>query len=432
MMTRSQLSPSNQRELGRLLVSLRASVDRLDLFLAVCDDPDLRDAVISQYESAMKKEEVATYRTRLDSKDPSLKATLATLVKYNPSLVSGSKAVVTVLGGAQLFGVRLAKDDPSEQDKFFFSLQWTREALREFRFPVVIWLSDTVATGVAQKAQDFWSWRSGVFEFERQPAEVEPDRGNVGVEVQAAQGRAQEQQTNDAEKAAAIRAIADLDQEIADLFQQNPTSPLLITLYSDLGDAYRKQSNAEPALYAYNQALKLIAKETNTPKQAEIFLKIGQTLRKGRRYEQAEGFFRQALTIFQDIDDRYRLTETYYYLGDIALDQRKFEEARSHYQQALDLKIEFGDRYSQSSTYGQLGLLAEAQNDYGQAQQHLQQALEIFAEFNDQHSVEITLKILGRIYQATQDESILTNIAQCLNATVEDVQQRFANLNRNE
>jgi tetratricopeptide (TPR) repeat protein len=110
----------------------------------------------------------------------------------------------------------------------------------------------------------------------------------------------------------------------------------------------------------------------------------------------------------------------------VAQELGEYEQARSHYQQALDIKIEFGDRYRQAGNYGQLGLLAVAQQDYDQAQQNLQQALTIFVEFNDQHSTEITLRNLARLYQTTQDDRLLTPVAQCLGTTPAEVQQRFA------
>lgn len=211
MVTFSPLSPHNQRELGRLMVSLRANDQRLDLLLAVCDHPDLRDRLIQHYENLLQTEGFATYRAKLNPKEPSLKETLAELVRYNPPLQQGARSVVTVLGAAELFGVRLS-DDKSEQEKFFFSLQWTREALREFEFPVVIWLSDPVATEVARQAEDFWSWRSGVFEFEAEPL---PGKTLPMQQFQEMARSVEQSQTTDE----SVSAFADLQQQIKELQQ---------------------------------------------------------------------------------------------------------------------------------------------------------------------------------------------------------------------
>ena len=67
-------------------------------------------------------------------------------------------------GGDELLGVRL-QQPKSAQERFFFSVQWTREGLRDFQLPIVLWVTEAVAQGLAQQAPDFWSWRGGVFEF---------------------------------------------------------------------------------------------------------------------------------------------------------------------------------------------------------------------------------------------------------------------------
>jgi len=48
------LSPANERELRRLLVSLRANSQRLGLYLAVCDDRNTEAALIERYGAAVR------------------------------------------------------------------------------------------------------------------------------------------------------------------------------------------------------------------------------------------------------------------------------------------------------------------------------------------------------------------------------------------
>ena len=109
----------------------------------------------------------------------------------------------------------------------------------------------------------------------------------------------------------------------------------------------------------------------------------------------------------------------------VAQDLREYQQARRYYQQALDLKIEFGARYEQARTYGQLGLLAEELGELEEAKTHLLQAVQIYKEFNDEHYLDVTLDNLTRIYKASQDESILTEVASILGTTVEEVREKF-------
>jgi hypothetical protein len=103
--------------------------------------------------------------------DLSLRYALKQLIEHEPELQAGHPAVVTVQGIETLLSVRL--DAPqSQQERFFGYLQWTREALRQFSFPVVLWMTGPVLIQLARQAPDFWSWRGGVFWFGLNPDEI--------------------------------------------------------------------------------------------------------------------------------------------------------------------------------------------------------------------------------------------------------------------
>ncbi|MEO0351325.1 MAG: tetratricopeptide repeat protein [Cyanobacteria bacterium P01_A01_bin.15] len=408
-----ELSKFNQRELAKLIVSVRASAGRLDLLMAICDDRQLQETLIDRYEAVMKTEGMAVYRASLAPNNPSLKASLAELVKYNTPLQSGGNALVTVLGAAGLFGVRL-NQEKSEREKFFFSLQWTRESLRGFEFPVVLWLSGAVAKGVAQQAQDFWSWRGGVFEFERQEAsygEAIVDAARSGAEERTLGTNGESGETG--------QRLADLEQQIKELQQQNENSPLLGTLYDDLGDAYRKLSVQKEALQAYGQALDHI-KAADQGQRAEILVKLGKTLRDCRRFQPAAECFKQALELFEELADLRGQLNAYFQLGNIATDQREFEQAREYYQQTLEIETGLEDREGQASTYHQLGRVAQELREYEQARSHYQQALAIYIEFNDRYEQAGTYHQLGIVAQELREyEQARSHYQQALAICIE-------------
>ncbi|MGB7314331.1 MAG: hypothetical protein WA939_15475, partial [Nodosilinea sp.] len=103
-----------------------------------------------------------------------------------------------------------------------------------------------------------------------------------------------------------------------------------------------------------------------------------------------------------------------------------------YYQQALDLYIEFGDRYEQASTLSQIGLLAEDLENLAEAGNYHLQDLQICVEFNDQNRAAFTLKNLQRVYQATQNEALLTEAAQILNTTPDELRQIFESSNESD
>lgn len=151
-----------------------------------------------------------------------------------------------------------------------------------------------------------------------------------------------------------------------------------------------------------------------------------------KQYPQANEVYQRELKARELADDRENQAKTYHQLGRVAQELREYAEARSHYQQALDIKIEYQDRYSQASTYSQLGLLSESLKDFEQAQLHHLEDLRICVEFNDQRRMTFTLGNLNRVYSGTQEEQLLSAVAEILDSTPEDVRQIFANLSEDE
>jgi len=217
----------NQRNLRRLVMSIQASYGKLNLLIAICDNRQYRDELIRNYETELIAKGVRCDRGRVDRSQPSLKQSLQELTEKEPDLRSSNvSALVTISGADELLGIRL-NEPKSAQEQFFFSLQWTREGLREFKFPIVIWLTSNIADALAQQAPDFWSWRGGVFEFSRP---IEPVITPIKI------GEDDKDQPNDEERVKAD-PIA-IQKQIDELEYQDPNSPLLASLYNSLGQAY--------------------------------------------------------------------------------------------------------------------------------------------------------------------------------------------------
>ncbi|NEP20136.1 MAG: tetratricopeptide repeat protein, partial [Leptolyngbya sp. SIO4C1] len=330
-MSLPDLDRLNQREFRKLVLSIKANARRLDLLLAICDDRNLQDRLITAYEAELNAQGIIPFRARLDPKQPSLRATLEALVAQQPALQAGEPALVTVLNANELLGVRLT-DDVSEQERFFSSLQWTREALRQFEFPILLWLTDSIATRLAQQALDFWSWRSGVFEFVTQ----------VTVPVE---GRALPQPMPAPEPSdESGQSVADLQRQIAELEQSAPESPLLVTLYNTLGEAYERRYAYQRALELYEQALALARGKKDLAGQARSRRNLGDALRYCGRPFQSIDFYQEALTLYQQIGDRNGEANSLENLGIAYFSLGQYQQAIDFHQQALEIEREIGDR----------------------------------------------------------------------------------------
>ena len=254
----------NQYHLRRLLRSIEASYGGLNLLISICDNPNYRDEIVQAYEQELKTKGVICHRVQIDRQQPSLKQSL-----FNLNLDSNLQQpeIVTVFGIDGLMSIRLESDrlssettNRSEQEKFFFSVQWTREALREFRFPIVLWMTESIAEELSQQAPDFWSWRGGVFEFVS-PVVIQGDF-RLGDKIIPSNFN----QSNSSANPEIIQA------QIEKISTINPNSPLLRNLYLSLGIAYSsraaqgitssRQADLENALSIYQRVIELSPRET--------------------------------------------------------------------------------------------------------------------------------------------------------------------------
>jgi hypothetical protein len=92
----------NQDNYDDLLVSIEAGQGRLNLLIAVADDPDLRRKIIDDYEAELQPT-IRAYRVELAGEEPSLRAGVAAVVEKEDYLRQGGAAVVTVTGAEKLF-----------------------------------------------------------------------------------------------------------------------------------------------------------------------------------------------------------------------------------------------------------------------------------------------------------------------------------------
>jgi len=383
------LSPLNRREYQKLLLAMTLEAQRLELLLAITDDRNLQDQIITAYEAELKAQGMTPLRVRLDPKRPSLRAALQDLTDQTPALQSGEPVVVTVLNAGELLGVRL-NDEKSEQEKFFFSLQWTREALQAFAFPIVLWLPDAIATRLAQQAPDFWSWRGGVFEFAPEA------RPTLEGQLDSQFLRPLPMPTE--ERPQSTIPIADLEHQIAQLEATAPDSPLLITLYNNLGEAHANQYAYQPALEAYEKALTLATTKADISGQARSLRNLGDALICCGRPLQALDYYQQALAQYQLLEDLQREGTTLNRLGAAYCDLGQYREAIEFFQQSLAINREVGDRQCEGGVLNNLGGAYASLGQYREAIEFFQQSLAIHREIGDRWGEGSTLGQLGTGY----------------------------------
>jgi tetratricopeptide (TPR) repeat protein len=399
----SELAAANQHNLRRLVLSVRASLHKLNLLIAICDNPLYRDELIRTYEAELTANGITCYQVQLDRQQPSLKQSLLDWQAHTSDWQSDIPKLVTVRGGDELLGVRL-QQAKSAQEKFFFSVQWTRESLREFRFPIVLWVTEAVAQGLAQQAKDFWSWRGGVFEFVQPMAWQMPDQ--------------QPSVTSPRPEAAESDLLADpaeLEQQIAALQATDPDSPLLDSLYQSLGETYdkrlergiavdRPQEEAR-AIAAFQAAIARRQSLSDPIPLATSLSYLAELYRSQGRYAEAEPLYRRALQITeQQLGAEHPDTATSLNnLAGLYRSQGRYAEAEPLYRRALQIREQqLGAEHPAIATgLNNLGLLYYYQGRYGEAESLLLRARAIDQQIlGEKHlNLAIDLHNLALVYK---------------------------------
>jgi tetratricopeptide (TPR) repeat protein len=421
----------NQNSYQGLISTIEIGQRMLVLIIASCTPGAFQDELIDRYETELAPS-IPSYRVQLDRSEPSLRQALENLVDRHPELQAPkANAVITVTGAADLLSFKLGdSEEKSALDRFFGYLQWTREGLREFPFPIVLWVSPQILSQLSAKAPDFWSWRGGVFRFVAQ-AFVGGDHVDSPSRIDSS---FKPESTSDL-------PIEELLEQVAQIEAKNPNSPTLATLFDRLGQAYRdltsgdRAENRNRAIQYFQQALTIQKKlnlnrlntlirlanlyrslsnwnkaeslyqecldiETeigNRAGMASSWGCLGDIARNRGDYDKAEALYHQSLAVYNEIGDRAGMATSWGVLGDIARNRGDYDKAEALYHQSLAVKTDIGDRAGMATSWGQLGDIARNRGDYDKAEALYHQSLEVETEMGDLAGMATSSAQLGDI-----------------------------------
>ncbi|MGB3514224.1 MAG: tetratricopeptide repeat protein, partial [Microcoleaceae cyanobacterium] len=333
----------NQNSYDDIIVSIEASYQGLNILIAVCDDSQYRDKIIAKYETELSPN-IPCYRVELAKGEPSLRAAIASVVETDEYLQARKQAVITVMGAD---GLRFLTFDgeKTEQEKFFGYLQWTREALRQFPFSIVLWVTFQMERSLSKKAPDFWAWRKGVFRFIsfQKKALTKQDVNFLRPVFGERWDEVDEDEPH-------FLPVADLQELISDIEREKGEQDAsLVTLYGSLGNIFARR--VERGEYE------------NYQQETELAIK----------------YFQKAIGLQQELGLKENLASNLNYLANLYRSQGKYEAAEPLYKQAIEIvKIALPENHPSLATHlNNLAGLYESQGKYEAAEPLYKQAIEI-------------------------------------------------------
>jgi tetratricopeptide (TPR) repeat protein len=366
-LTSLSFAQENEETYNKLLVSLEAGLGMLQIFIAVCDSDHQREEIIANYERELASI-VHPDRVYLDPQEPSLRLAISQQVTVREN------AIATVTGTEGL------SDRDQSLEKFFGYLQWTREGLREFKMPIVLWIPARIFAQLAKQAPDFYSWRNGIFQFQPEPSFVTNELSeNRGIEPTA----------NDS--SSSLFSLEQLESSLAQGIQQwGENSRNLEPLYSQLGSLYAsrvksRESEDWEREYALAQDYlhKAIALQTQFKQEeslASSFYNLASLYDYHREYKQAEALYRQALEINRSGENQAEIAKVLNNLAVLHSDKNEMVIAEPEYQVSLQIYRNLGDLPNVAKVLNNLAILHSDKNEMAIAEQEYQEALQIRRE----------------------------------------------------
>ena len=308
----------NEDSYDGLVSLIEASQGMLSLSIASCKPGEFQTQTIARYEKELAPD-IRSYRVVLNQKEPSLRGAIAQLVQDSPELkASQTSAVITVTGTEALrdFVLNTDSDDRSEFSRFFGYLQWTREGLREFPYPIVLWVTPKILSRLSLEAPDFWSWRSGVFRFVSPPVqETNQEVIKTGENLQI------EPETRPS------LPLEELLEQVKNLEQQAKALPALALSYNRVGQAYANRvktrqaeddsQESDRAIHYFKKSLELQKKFNLRTAQSDTWLQLGDFYRDLGLWEQVFEAYQSSLAIAKSLADRQREAAVCLRLGNL-------------------------------------------------------------------------------------------------------------------
>ncbi len=387
------LTSENEATYESLISLIENNQDRLALIIVACDDLRLRQRIIDRYEAEARQSKIRSFRIVLGN-EPSLRSSLAKL-----AMKPGDEAVVTVTGAEWLLRVKMREQEQSDLDKFFGYLQWTREGLREFRVPIVLWVTHRILREMSRQAPDFWSWRKAVLRFASQETESIPV---------LSQEQMQPSETQSDDKF--LPPLEELLSEIQQLESALPESPNLATLYDQLGQVYGKriasgkaenlEQERQLAIDAFQNSIDRYRQLNNQPNLMWTLIRLGNFLVSQSRYEEAIAAYQQSLEIAREIGNRRGEAASLGSLGNAYDSLGQYDRAINFHQQSLEIAREIGNRGGEANSLTGLGNAYDSLGQYDRAINFHQQSLEIAREIGNRGGEANSLTGLGNAYDS--------------------------------
>ena len=326
------LSHHNQVILDELAMTLDYA-QGLTLLLARCNMPALRQTLIAQLQQKLAQDDIHLLDVTFTEPVIELREQLGQRLTESQT---GAKPVISIAG------LELSIPYKAEEIALLTELNMGRELFhRDTPVPLLFWLPDYALTALAQKAQDFWAWRSGVFDFETEEA----DRLQTFEQVTQETGWITVQNLPGPQTQQRRSILESLWDEYVNMDETPQVMEQRIALLYSLAQINKVLHDIPQTIDYWVQYLNLIrARENHLHEESNALHGLGMAYDARGDYERALTYLEESLKISQEIGDIAGLCATLFNMGHIYYYQKDdhptgLQMWREVYQLAQPIKL---------------------------------------------------------------------------------------------
>jgi tetratricopeptide (TPR) repeat protein len=337
--------------------------DDLTIAFVHCNEPVLRHAIDNEIRQRVENE-VFIYDIRMDTNFTSLIQTLQNAVQsdlYNAQKKEMKKIAFFVFG----LDDAIEKKNPDGGSEALFQLNMMREKLLDINHTLILWINSASLSLILKEAQDFFSWRTTVFEFDLERKEQ--------IKMVADFGESDLRFLDKEELEERWDYYTGLLKEFKEKGFVDASK--FADWNYNLGMIKLLMGYADEALEYFEESLGFSERLGDKTKTSNIFGAFGMAYNHLAQVEKAIEFYEKALVISREIGDRQGEGTRLENLGLVYSHLRQVEKTIEFYEKALVIAEEIGGRRGKGVRLGDLGNAYSDQGKVEKAIEYYEKAL---------------------------------------------------------
>ncbi len=226
-------------------------------------------------------------------------------------------------------------ENPERSSPFVQLLNYRREVFRDEAICALFWTDKETLAYLAEKAPDFWSFRSKTVEF---PPEAEPGRLR---EMEAVTTREPSRYTS---RQKIDERLKEIESQLAIYRSKEPPDENAVAgLLLEAGGLSFDKHEMQDALRLLFDSQRIFERLQLLPQQRNSFAWIGRTFQQLGQLDSAERYLRQALDIDERLNNQSNLSTDYNNLSVIYIARRELKEAEAWLRRAIAIEVKSGN-----------------------------------------------------------------------------------------